>query len=60
MVFYLSKIMTASITEPLGKLTKAMERDGWKELLTDEGRDEYHELIQGFNQMNERLGHMGN
>lgn len=59
-VFYLSKIMTASITEPLGKLTKAMERDGWKELLTDEGRDEYHELIQGFNQMNERLGHMGN
>ena len=52
--------MTASITEPLGRLTRAMERDGWSELLTDGGRDEYHELIRGFNRMNERLGHMGN
>ncbi len=37
-----------------------MERDGWSELPTDGGRDEYHELIRGFNRMNERLGHMGN
>ena len=59
-VFFLSRIMTASITEPLGRLTRAMERDGWSELLTDGGRDEYHELIRGFNRMNERLGHMGN
>ena len=57
-VFFLSRIMTASITEPLGRLTRAMERDGWSELLTDGGRDEYHELIRGFNRMNERLGHM--
>lgn len=57
-VILLTKIMSESITRPLSKLITAVRQGKTGEPIPDSGRDEYREVIDGFNHMNEKRTHM--
>lgn len=57
-VILLTKLMSESITEPLSKLLRAVRQGNTGEPIRDDGRDEYREVIDGFNRMNEKRTHM--
>lgn len=57
-VILLTKLMSESITGPLSKLLRAVRQGNTGEPIRDDGRDEYREVIDGFNRMNEKRTHM--
>lgn len=57
-VILLTKLMSESITGPLSKLLRAVRQGKTGEPIRDDGRDEYREVIDGFNRMNEKRTHM--
>lgn len=57
-VILLTKLMSESITAPLSKLLKAVRQGNTGVPIRDNGRDEYREVIDGFNRMNEKRTHM--
>jgi two-component system sensor histidine kinase YesM len=54
---FLVLLFTRSISSPIKTLIKEMNKPDVHKYIQDDGADEYHLIIDGFNQMNEHLVH---
>lgn len=53
--YLIAKILSKSITNPVDNLIQVMKEKNMKKYVEDRGKDEHHELIEGFNKMNKKI-----
>lgn len=55
LAFMFAMLFTRSVTEPINRLMEEMKKPEVEKFVEDDGKDEYHAVIEGFNKMSSNL-----